>query len=167
MYRGKARGAGAHWNFWDQLEPKPPTWTIGILRAKVAPFSRGRTLLARGEGGSSRGWKGCGQAAALTPVSQQGAPAFVRHCTHLASVKRAWRCFASRSQISHELSLVTVRTDGSCGLPTLKAVGIPPCPCLFTPTWTPCTWVSPSPSGSPHLHLPWPKQELELCSPES
>lgn len=66
MYRGKARRADAHWNFWDQLEPKPPTWIIGFLWAKVVPFSRGRTLLAQGEGGSSRGWKNCGQAAALS-----------------------------------------------------------------------------------------------------
>ena len=39
--RGEARGAGIHWNFWDQLEPKAPMCMIGILWAKLVPFSGG------------------------------------------------------------------------------------------------------------------------------
>lgn len=69
MCRGKARGAGTHWNFWDQLEPKGPVWVTGILWAKLVPLSRGEPSWPKVS-------KGPAGAAAHTLVSQRG-------CQHL------------------------------------------------------------------------------------
>lgn len=37
---GKTGRTETHGKPQDQLEPKPPTWMMGILQAKPAPFSR-------------------------------------------------------------------------------------------------------------------------------